>query len=55
MSIQDLITLLENRLSFSHGQRVAAAQRGDIALVQQFDSDIASTQSTLDQLRALVA
>ena len=54
MSINDLIILLENRLAFSHAQRVAAAQRGDVALVQQLDADMASTQATLDQLRTLV-
>lgn len=54
MSLNDLIILLENRLAFSHAQRIAAAQRGDVALVQQLDADMASTQATLDQLRTLV-
>lgn len=54
MSVQDLITLLENRLTFSQAQRNAAVQRGDVSLVQQLDADIASTQATLDQLRTLV-
>lgn len=54
MSIQDLIALLENRISFNQGQRAAAVQRGDIARVQELDVDINSTHSTLDQLRSLV-
>ena len=53
MSIQDLIALLENRITFNQTQRNAASQRGDVALVQQLDADIASTQATLDQLRTL--
>ena len=53
MSIQDLITLLQNRIAFNQGQRTAAAQRGDVALVQQLDADTASTQATLDQLLTL--
>ena len=54
MSIQDLIELLQNRLTFNAANRAAAAQRGDIALVQQYDADTASTQATLDQLRSLL-
>lgn len=54
MSIQDLIALLQARLSFNQGQRTAAVQRGDIAQVQSLDADIAATQSSLDQLRTLV-
>lgn len=53
MNIQDLITLLQNRIAFTQAQRAAAVQRGDIALVQSLDSDIASTQGTLDQLLTL--
>lgn len=53
MSIQDLIALLQNRIAFNQGQRTSAVQRGDVALVQQLDADIASTQATLDQLLSL--
>lgn len=54
MSIQDLITLLENRLMFSQAQRNAAVQRGDVSMVQALDADITSTTASLDQLRTLV-
>lgn len=54
MTIEDLISLLQNRITFAQGQRTAAAQRGDVALVQQLDADMASTQASLDQLRTLV-
>jgi hypothetical protein len=52
MSIQDLIVLLQNRITFNQGQRTA--QRGDVSLVQSLDADLASTQATLDQLQSLV-
>lgn len=53
MSINDLISMLENRLAYTRAQRTAAEQRGDIAQVAALDADIASTQATLDQLRTL--
>jgi len=52
MSIADLIVILENRLAFNAQQRSAAVQRGDIGQVAIFDADTATTQATLDALRA---
>lgn len=54
MSIQDLIAILQNRLTFNQGQRTAAVQRGDVAAVASLDADINSTQATLDQLLSLL-
>lgn len=54
MSIQDLIALLQNRLTFNAGQRAAAFARGDAALVASIDADTVSTQATLDQLQSLL-
>ena len=54
MSIQELITLLHNRLTFNAEQRAAAFARGDATLVATIDADIASTQVTLSQLQSLV-
>lgn len=54
MTVQELITLLQNRIAFGQSQRIAAVQRGDIAQVQALDTDIASSQATLDQLLTLV-
>jgi hypothetical protein len=51
MSLEDLITLLQNRLSFNAQQRAAAVQRGDIAQVVALDADSATTQATLDALQ----
>jgi hypothetical protein len=55
MSIDELIDLLQARLTYTWAQRVAASQRGDIATIQKLDADLASTQGTLAQLQALVA
>ena len=52
MSIDDLIVILENRLAFNAQQRAAAVQRGDLPQVQAIDADSATTQGTLDALRA---
>jgi hypothetical protein len=52
MSLDELIALLQNRLAFNASQRVAAVQRGDVALVASLDADTATTQATLDALQA---
>lgn len=54
MSIQDLITMLRNRLAFNATQRSAAVARGDVQHVSTLDADTASTQVTLAALEALV-
>ena len=55
MTPQQLIILLENRISHYTQQRSSAEQRGDITLVQLLDADILTTQSTINQLRSLVS
>jgi hypothetical protein len=47
MTIDELIALLNNRLTFNAGQRAAAALRGDLAAVTLFDEDTATTTATL--------
>lgn len=54
MSVQYLIKMLENRLSFAQSQRESAVQRGDVSSVESIDADIYSTQETLAQLRTLL-
>lgn len=54
MTIQELITLLENKLNFTQSQSAGAIQRGDIAAIEQLAVEIANTQTTLDQLRTLI-
>lgn len=54
MSIEELISMLENRQAFNDRSRVAAVQRGDVAQVAIIDADISSTQNTIDRLRTLL-
>jgi len=54
MTIQELIGLLENKLSYTQAQHISAIQRGDIELVEKLNQEIVNTQSTLDQLRTLL-
>ena len=53
MSVEDLIRLMEARLSALNSARGSAAAVGDLAQVTRLDIDIAQTQTTLDQLRTL--
>lgn len=54
MTLQELITLLENKLSFTQAQKTAAEQRGDIEMVEKTSADIICTETTLNQLRGLL-
>ena len=54
MNLEDIIKLLENRLTYHSQQRDAAFNRGDLKSMQLYDEDIASTQQTLDQIRGLM-
>jgi hypothetical protein len=53
MSIQELIRLLENRLSYIAQLRQGAVLRGDLGAITELDQDSTSTQATLDALRTL--
>ena len=53
MSIEDLIRLMEARLAALNSARASAAAVGDLVQVWSLDSDVAKTQTTLDQLRTL--
>lgn len=55
MNLEDIIKLLENRLTYHGQQRDAAFNRGDLKSVQSYEEDIASTQNTLAQIRGLLA
>jgi hypothetical protein len=52
MGIEDLIAMLESRMSFNATQRAAAVSRGDIALVTALDADDATSSAALNVLRA---
>lgn len=53
MTLDELIRLMEARLSALNGARASAAAVGDLAQITRLDADVAQTQQTLDQLRTL--
>lgn len=54
MSIDEIIKILENRLTFCAQQREAAQNCGNLSAVQSFDEEISSTTISLNQIRSLV-
>lgn len=55
MSIQDLIQLLQNRLTFTAAERERAVARGDISYIEALDRDTAQTSQSLVALQAAAA
>jgi len=53
MSIQDLIKMVENRLSALNNMKSTAVSLGDVGQVNYLDSQIEQTTLTLDQLKTL--
>lgn len=53
MSLEELIRLVQNRLTALNGLRSTAAALGDVNQVILLDSQIQQTQLTLDQLNTL--
>lgn len=53
MSIGEIIKILENRLTFCTQQRQAAHNCGDLVAVQNFDEEINTTTSSLNQIRSI--
>lgn len=53
MTVNDIVRIVSNRLEALRSQRVLAAHVGDLEQVARLDADIAQTQVTLDQVRAL--
>lgn len=54
MNLDDLIRLLQARLTSLNGARATAAAAGDIGRVGELDTEIAQTQITLDKVRTLI-
>ena len=54
MDPQELIRMLENRITYNTQQRNAAFDRGDVNTVQLFDNDTAKTEASLAILRSSV-
>jgi hypothetical protein len=53
MTVQDLIRLMQNQLATLNGMLATATVQGDVARMTALDTQIAQTQTTLDQLRSL--
>jgi len=53
MDLKELIKLLENRVAHYSQQRESAFQRGDLQLVQYLDEELATTNTTLSQIKSL--
>ena len=53
MTVQKLIQMAERRIAYLEQAKVSAENIGDADAVARFDSDIAETQGTLNQLRTL--
>lgn len=53
MTIQMLIDLCERRLSYLQGVKSSASNTGDIQQIDKLDTEIAATQTTLNQLKTL--
>ena len=53
MTIADLIKACERRLTYLQSVRGSAFLLGDMAQVDQVDTDIAQTQDTLNKLRTV--
>lgn len=53
MTLNDLITIMTNRLDTLNGSKVTAQRSGDLAQVTRLDDEINETQQTLDQLRSI--
>jgi hypothetical protein len=53
MKMQELITLLANKLASLNNARSTAVSSGDVAAVLRLDDEIAETQDTLDRLQTI--
>ncbi len=52
MTPEQIIAILNNRLTYLDGQRVEAVARGDLALVNAIDFDVVETTNTIGVLQA---
>lgn len=54
MTINELISILENRLATNARERHVAAERGDLALVEKLEADSLATSQTIAALKAAI-
>jgi hypothetical protein len=53
MTVNDLITLAENKLAALNQRRTTAHQLGDTSDMPKIDAEIVDTETTLSSLRAI--
>lgn len=54
MKMQELITLMANKLSYLNNAKSTAMASGDVEAVLRLDSEISETQTTLNSLQAIL-
>lgn len=53
MKMQELVTLMANKLAYLNNAKSTAMASGDLEAVLRLESEIAETQSTLNSLQAI--
>ena len=54
MKMQELVTLMANKLSYLNNAKSTAMASGDLEAVLRLDSEISETQTTLNSLQAIL-
>ena len=53
MTIEEIIVILQNKITGLQGARIALAHQGNLQAVIDIDNEILSTQGTLEKLNSL--
>ena len=54
MKMQELVTLMANKLAYLNTAKSTATALGDVEAVLRLDSEISETQATIDALQTLM-
>lgn len=54
MKMQELVSLMANKLAYLNTAKSTAITSGDLEAVLRLDSDISETQATIDALQTLM-
>jgi hypothetical protein len=53
MTIEEIIVILQNKVTGLRGSRSALVQQGNLRAIIDIDNDILSTEGTLEKLKSL--
>jgi hypothetical protein len=53
MTIEEIIVILQNKITVLQGARIAFVNQGNLQAVIDIDNDILSTEGTLEKLKSL--